>query len=82
MDAEEIVMYIQDYSMVREGTDDEDCEIKNVRFAKADLKGAVITAVSKDEITIRLTGYRAGDLVHIHPGDDCFQFSTIEGGRS
>jgi hypothetical protein len=75
-------MQMTDYSMVDVGTVDEDCEIKQVRFAMADLREAVIKKVSKDEIVVQLTKRRQGDLIHILPGMDCFEFTTAEGGRA
>lgn len=75
-------MIIKDYSMVNVGTDEEDCEIKNIRFGMKDLVGAVIKKVTKEEIVIQLAGYRTGDLIHIYSSDDCFQYSTCEGGKA
>jgi len=75
-------MKITDYSMIDVGTDDEDCEIKNIRFGKKDLIGATIKSISKNEIVVQLSGYRAGDLIHITPDDITFSFSTLEGGKA
>ena len=75
-------MRISDYSMVNVGTADEDCEIKQIRFGRGDLRKAIIKTVTADEIVIQLTGYRKGDLIHIHPADDHFEYSTIEGGKA
>jgi len=73
-------MYLTDYSMVNEGTDDEDCEMRQIRFAKKDLVGAIVKSVKNDEIVIELTQGRPGDLVHITPSDSGFGYSTLEGG--
>jgi len=75
-------MWITDYSMVNEGTADEDCEMRQIRFGKKDLIGATIKTVTKDEIVIQLSGYRTGDLIHISPGSDAFDYSTLEGGKA
>jgi len=73
-------MYLTDYSMVYEGTDEEDCEMRQIRFAKKDLIGAIIKSVTKDEIVIELTQGRPGDLIHINTSDSGFDYSTLEGG--
>ncbi len=75
-------MWIEDYSVINEGTPDEDCEIKNIRFRKGDLKGAVIKKITTDEIVVELQNYRKGDLIHIIPDGDEFNFSTLEGGKA
>lgn len=75
-------MFITDYSMVHMGTDEEDCEMKNIRFAMKDLVGAVVKKISKEEIVIELTGFRKGDLIHINTGDFRFDYSTLEGGKA
>ena len=71
---------LTDYSMVHEGTPDEDCGINHIRFGMKDLVGAVIKKVTKDEITIELAKFRKGDLIHINVGDQGFDYSTLEGG--
>jgi hypothetical protein len=75
-------MLIEDYSMVNEGTSDEDCVTKKIRLGKGDLKGAIIKKISKDEIVIELQSFRKGDLVHIIAVDDHFEFTTLEGGKA
>lgn len=75
-------MWISDYSIVNVGTDEEDCEIKKVRFGIADLKDAVIIKVLKDEIIIKLTKFQCGKIIHIHPDKDGFSFSTLDGGKA
>lgn len=79
---EAVIMFITDYSMVNVGTDEEDCEMKNIRFAMKDLQGAIVKKVTKEEITIELTGYRKGDLIHINTADQGFDYSTLEGGKA
>jgi hypothetical protein len=75
-------MWIEDYSMVNEGTPEEDCEIKKVRFGKDNLKGAVIKKIEKDEIVIELQNFRKGDLIHILVMGDHFEYTTVEGGKA
>jgi len=75
-------MWITDYSMVNVGTDEEDCEMKKIRYGIADLKGAVVKKVAKDEIVIQLKTRNPGALLHIIAVSDAFDYTSYEGGKA
>lgn len=85
-------MFIEDYSVVHEGTPEEDCEITKRRFAKRDLIGATILEIKKDEIIIEVVDTRLLQVlpsgkaipgrVHIAICGDPFSYTTCEGGKA